>query len=132
MISCLQERINKTSDNSISKTTKFKDMDWKKSYAHEKLTLTIHSLATGAGDVRQRLASAFTIFHTLKKEDFPVELQSDWEWVHNELTKFGPIYNEKGEPIIGSVQNTCNKIKNSTGVKIAEKILEIYIYLDWH
>ena len=107
-------------------------MEWKKSYAHEKLMLAIHSLATGPGDVRERLVHAFTIFHTLRKENFPEELQSDWEWVHEQLTKYGPIYNEKGEPIIGAVQNTCSKIKNSTGVKIAEKILEIYTYLEWH
>lgn len=107
-------------------------MNWRKSYAHLKLMVTIHSLATGPGDIRKRLVDAHLIFHVLRREDFPKELQSDWEWVMKELTRFGPIYNSKGEQSIGTVQNTCNKIKNKTGIKIAKKLLDMYIYLENH
>ena len=49
-----------------------------------------------------------------------------------ELTKFEPIYNSNGEVFRGSVQNTCNRIKNKTGVKIAKKILDMFTYLEYH
>jgi hypothetical protein len=41
------------------------------------------------------------------------------------MTKFGTLTNSEGKQIYGSVENTMKKIKNSTGVKIAEKIFEI-------
>ena len=105
-------------------------MNCKPSYAHEKLAVTIHSLATGPGDIRKRLINAYLIFHTLGKEDFPKELQSDWDWVMKELKKFGPIRRDDGSVFRGSVENTCNKIKNKTGVKIAKKLLDMYLYLE--
>lgn len=107
-------------------------MKLKPSYAHEKLMMTIHSLATGPGDIRKRLSNAFQGFHTLKKEHFPKELQSDWEWVLKELKKIGPIVREDGSVFRGSVEHTCSRIKNKTGVKITEKIYDIYRYLESH
>ena len=104
-------------------------MKWNKSYAHQKLRETIYSLAIGPGDIRKRLAQAYQGFFTLKKEHFPKELQSDWEWVLNELTKFGPLLREDGSVFRGSVEYTCSRIKNKTGVKIAKKILDMYISL---
>ena len=107
-------------------------MSWRKSYAHQKLRETIYSLATGPGDIRKRLVMAHRGFFTLKKENFPKELQSDWEWVLKELKKFGPLLREDGSVFRGSVEHTCSKIKNKTGVKIANKILDMYIYLKQH
>lgn len=105
-------------------------MEWKQSYAHQKLRETIYALAIGPDDVRKRLTHAFQGFHTLKKEHFPEILQSDWEWVLKELKKFGPLIREDGSIFRGSVENTCDRIKKKTGVKIARKILTIYEYLD--
>jgi len=107
-------------------------MKLKPSYAHEKLMTTIHSLATGPGDIRQRLAQAYQGFFTLKKEHFPNELQSDWEYVLKSLKKSGPILREDGSVFIGSVENTCRRMKKKTGVKIAEKILELYFYFEYN
>ena len=105
-------------------------MSTKFSYSRGKLRETIYSLATGPGDVRKRLAETYQGFFILKKEQFPVELQPDWEWVQRELKKFGPIKREDGSVFRGSVENTCRRIKNKTGVKIAKKILEIYLSLE--
>ena len=44
----------------------------------------------------------------------------------NELTKYGPLLNHKGEVRIGSVDNTMRKIRKATGSKIAKKIYELY------
>jgi hypothetical protein len=100
------------------------------SYARQKLRETIYSLATGPGDIRKRLAQSYYGFFNLQKSDFPVELQTDWEWIQKELKKFGPIVREDGSVFRGSVENTCTRIKNSAGVKIAKKILNIYISLE--
>jgi len=43
-----------------------------------------------------------------------------------ELTKFGPLLDYKGEPWRGSVENTMKKVRNRTGVKIAEAIYDLY------
>lgn len=100
------------------------------SYAKGKLRSTIYSLAIGPEDIRKRLAQAYHGFFTLKKEDFPEKLQSDWEWIQKELTKFGPILREDESVFKGSVEHTCSKIKNKTGVKIAQKLLDIYLDLE--
>ena len=105
-------------------------MKWNKSYAHAKLRETIYSLAIGSGDVRKRLAQSYLVFFTLKEEDFPEELQSSWEWVQKELKRFGPIKRDDGSIFRGSVENTCSKIKNKTGVKIAKRLLEMYTFLE--
>lgn len=104
------------------------------SYARGKLREAIFSLATGPGDIRKRLIQAHNAFFIrLKNNQFPVELQSDWEWIQNELTKKEPIRrgNESVISRISRVENTCMSIKNKTGVKIAQKILKIYESLEF-
>ena len=100
-------------------------------YAKGKLRETIFSLAIGPEDVRKRLAQVYHGFFALKKEHFPESLQSDWEWIHKELTKFGPLTREDGSIFRGSVEHTCSKINKKTGVKIAKKILDIYLSLEY-
>lgn len=85
----------------------------------------MYTLATGRGDVRARLLGAFMSFHTLNEDDFPEKYKKDWEWIMKQLTKCGPLLDHKGDVWRGSVENTMNKIKNSTGEKIAEKIFNI-------
>ena len=104
-------------------------IEWRKSYVHGKLREVIYSLAVGPDDIRKRLFYAHQGFAHIKKTQFPEELQADWEWVIKQLTKFGPaIY--FGTLTRGSVEMTCNRIRKQTGVKIAQKILDIYLYLD--
>ena len=105
-------------------------VDWSKSYVHGKLREVVYSLAVGPDDIRKRLVIAHLGFHQLRLEQFPKELQSDWKWVKKELTKFGPLLREDGSVFRGSVENTCNRIKKKTGVRIAQRILDIYLYLE--
>jgi hypothetical protein len=107
-------------------------MNLKFSYAQGKLRETIYCLAIGPGDIRKRLAQAYQGFFSLKKEHYPKELQNDWEWIQKELKKSGPIIRENGTVFRGSVVNTCNRIKNKTGVKIAKKLLDMYLFLEAH
>lgn len=91
----------------------------------EKLYVGVQTLAVGPGDVRSRLLGAFMSFHTLRVEDFPLELQRDWKWVMMKVTRFGPIYDHKGNVRKGSVEHTMERIHNSTGAKIARRIFDL-------
>ena len=96
------------------------------SYTVEKLTAALESLATHPGDARERLGSAFLIFHTLTEKDFPPEYQEKWKWVMDKITKSGPILDYKGDVWRGSVENTMRRIKNKTASKILKVIYELY------
>ena len=99
-------------------------------YAKEKLGQAVRCLSILPGDVRSRLRFAFLEFHILTEDNFPPELKKDWRWIKKQLTRFGPIYNHKGDVAVGSVNNTMGRIKNSTGVKIAKKIYDLNIKLE--
>jgi hypothetical protein len=99
-------------------------------YALEKLSLAVHDLAVGQGDVRRRLKNAYLEFHPVSKDDFPPHLRDDWDWIIKQLTRFGPIRHADGKVIIGAVDNTMSRIKNSTGTKIAEKIVALQSELE--
>jgi len=100
------------------------------SYAHEKLFEALHALALGSGDIRSRLEIAFTSFYVLEKHHFPQKFQEDWEWIMKEMTKFGSVYRADGREWRSPVQHTMKRIRNKTGVKIAEKIFELFWELD--
>jgi hypothetical protein len=95
-------------------------------YAREKLLNAIETLATGGGDVRERLLQAFTNFHTLTADDLPSDFKMDWAWIRKELTKYGPVMiGDTDEVLRGSVENTMRRIKRNTGRKIAQKLFRI-------
>ena len=95
-------------------------------HAIEKLTNVVECLATHPGDVRERLLIAHSLCLGLTTRSFPEHLQSDWEWVMKELTKFGPMTMVDGTNYYGAVENTMKKIRKSTGVKIAKKLYQMY------
>lgn len=99
-------------------------------YAHEKLLGALESLATGPGDVRERLLAAYETFHPLTRSHFPPHLRKDFGWVLNQLRKREPIYDYKGRLTRGSVEETLRHIKNATGAKIATRIYRLYHALD--
>jgi hypothetical protein len=100
-------------------------------YANGKLRETIYSLAVDPDDIRKRLARAYRAFlFNLKTEHFPEKLKSDWEWIQKELKKFGPDERVDGSIFRGPVENTCSRIKNKTGVKIAQRLMDMYINLE--
>jgi len=101
-------------------------------YAREKLFSAIETLATLSGDVRSRLFAAYSAFHPLREDDFPDELKEDWRWIERSLTKFGPIYNYKGEVVVGSVEKTLKRIRNRTGEKIARRLFHLFYELHFN
>ena len=95
-------------------------------YVIEKLTDAMDALTTGRGDVRSRLKNAFILMHTLRESDFPDNLREDWIWIHNEITKRGPLLGPNDEIWLGSVENTMRSIRNKTGQRIAQRISKLY------
>jgi hypothetical protein len=99
-------------------------------YAHQLLSRTVDILAIAPGDVRSRLLEAHAVFHPLTPKHFPEPLRSDYEWVMKQLTKREPLLNHKGEVWKGSVQVSLEHMRNSTGVKIAEKLLQLHYAIE--
>ena len=98
----------------------------------EKLNDAIYCLVTGPYDVRQRLLSAFEYIRLIEKKHLPDYLVKDFQWVLNQLNKFGPTIGKDGKVTCDSVTVTLGRIKNKTGSKIAERILNIYKELYGH
>jgi hypothetical protein len=99
-------------------------------YAHEKLLVALESLATGPGDVRERLLAAYETFHPLTPSHFPPHLRKDFDWVLKQLRQRDPVYDYKGRIIRGSVEETLRHIKNATGAKIATRVYRLYHALE--
>jgi len=95
-------------------------------YIREKLNHAIECLATGKGNIKQRLEDAYYIYHPLLTDDFPKALQKDYEWVIKEMTKFGPKLKDDGTVFKGAVPHTMQRIRNNTGEKIAKRIYFLY------
>jgi hypothetical protein len=95
-------------------------------YLCRSLRDAISILATEQGDVRSRLLEAYSsVLHKLKDDDFPEKHVQDWVWINEQMSKSGPLLDNQGKQICGSIENTMKQIKNSTGAKIAEKIFDI-------
>lgn len=108
-------------------------------YTKEKLYMIVETLSTWKWDIRDRLIDVETIFWRLNKEDFPKEMQNDFEWVAKECEKFWPEYSfsvinkewkEEKDIILSPRKNTIKRIKNKTWEKIAKKIRNWYIKIE--
>lgn len=95
-------------------------------YVKNRVADAIYELCTGPGDVRRRLLSAHGEISALLDNQFPNELLGLWHEIHAMLTKHGPAFDFEGDIWKGSVANTLDKIRNSTGVKIAEKLYQLH------
>ena len=96
-----------------------------KNYIIEKLTNAMESLTLGPGDIRSRLITAHQCMFTLREDDFPSYLPAEWSWIKRQLTKYGPVVGPNGQ-FRDSVENTMRKVRNQTGVRIAERISKLY------
>lgn len=87
----------------------------------ERLFLSVCQLATGKGDIRERLASISATLLPLRNEDFPAELQVEYERITKRLTKYPARHNYES-----AVDASCKRMKNRTGQIIAESIVALY------
>lgn len=96
------------------------------SYAIEKITNTLECLTTHPGNVRERIAAAFLLFHTVTVKHLPEKCGEDWRWVMSEIHKYEPGLDYKGDVTAGSVEYTMKQIRKVTAVRIAKKICKVY------
>ena len=93
-------------------------------YALQKLELAILDLETGQGDIRSRLKSAYKEhLHVINENDFPDSLKPEWKAIKKALTKKGPLKDDNGEVVQGSIDRTLHRMWNKTASKIANNIL---------
>lgn len=98
--------------------------DFERSKAHsvnERLSSAVRSLATGKGDVRKRLEVAILEIIPLRTEDFPERLQSDFDWIIEQSTKFQAQHEE------GNLKATMKRVRNSTGEQIAVRLYGLHL-----
>lgn len=90
-------------------------------YAAEKFARAVDALATGPGDVRERLVSAF-INHLIlvTPEHLPSNCRRQYRRFARRITKNPAEY-----PMEGDVHATCRKMRRATGVKLAQIIVDI-------
>lgn len=98
-------------------------------YFREKLSYIIHNLVIGEGNIKERLLSSKRYFYLLKStKGLPDYLKDDWQFVIDNLTKYGPVMVEDTvmqDPIL----HTLRRIRKKTASKIAERIYKVYSFL---
>ena len=99
-------------------------------YAHRLLIMTVDTLATAPGDVRSRLWEAYQAFNPLTPEHFPEPLRKDFEWVMKQLTRYESYADNEEVIQKGLVQVSLKHMRNSTGVKIAQRLLKLHYAID--
>ncbi len=87
----------------------------------ERMYFAVEALCVGQGDVRARLVDVGMQLSPLMTSEFPEELQPDFDWVMNQLTRYPARHRNEG-----SLGGTMARIKRKTGVKIAERILRMF------
>lgn len=99
-------------------------------YAQEKLGTAIYDLATSTGNIRHRLWQAYLRFHTLSEDYFPEELKATWNELSAMLEAKDAIRDDKGEVIVGSVENTLQSLSDDECSDIAKRIYNLYSELN--
>ncbi len=89
----------------------------------QRVYLAVRALATGRGDVRNRLRIAGATLSPLRIDEFPEDIRSDFAWVMKQLTQYDAVGNE------GRIEVTLRRIQNSTGEKIAVRMFDIFSQL---
>ena len=93
-------------------------------YALGKLSNAVYVLATGPGNVRSRLGDAYEYISSVASSDLPEDLQQDLQWIKASVSKYEP---NDAEIRMGlrRLDATLGRIKNKTGVRIAQRIVEL-------
>lgn len=94
-------------------------------YAAEKFSMAVYRLAIGPGDVRSRLREAFDEFHPVQSSLLPEDIKKEYDWIFEQLTK-----RERRFERDSRLDATLYRMWNSTGVKIAERIVKLKRSID--
>ena len=87
----------------------------------ERMYLAVCALCIGPGDVRSRLIDVGIHLTPLMPSEFPSHLRADFMWITKHLTRFPARHQHEG-----AMEASMAKIQNSTGVKIAQRVLALF------
>lgn len=117
-------------------------MAYRYGYALEKFNRALYTMATGGGDVRQRLLVVFEgDLLMIQSHHLPPEVRSDYEWVRKQLSRYKEkyagqrayFYTPDGRfdhVLPTSTEATLSRIRRATGVKIAQRLFSIWSFLE--
>lgn len=89
-------------------------------YAAEKFARAVDALATGPGDVRERLISAYKYLFPVTPEHLPNYCRNEYRRFIRRITKYPAEY-----PMEGDVHASCRRMRRATGAKLAQIIVDI-------
>ncbi|MFZ6028689.1 MAG: hypothetical protein ACOYYS_13305 [Chloroflexota bacterium] len=92
-------------------------------YACENFGVAVHCLATGPGEIKTRLLSAFLSISCLTSRDIPEEMQPQFNRLRSLLTDVGP------QNDIGKVSGRLRYMRKDKATQIAELFLSIHMQL---
>lgn len=88
------------------------------SYAQEKFSNAVFLLATGKGNIKDRLFYAFLEFRPVMEDDLPVELREEYSQIKHCFTNIKSVGNE------GNLIATLKKMKPGRAAEIAKQIYD--------
>lgn len=86
-----------------------------------KLAQAVAVLATGMGNVRERVWAATEYLNALHPEMVPPSCREDLEWIQKALTKYPADASYKS-----AMEATYHRTRNVTAAKIAQRIWRMY------
>src|SRR5690606_41936515 len=87
-----------------------------------KYSAALYALAVGEGDVRQRLRGAYRQLRMLREDEVPESHRKEWARILSLLVKRGPVRGPSGEVYKDALNHTIDRMRNTSGRKIAEQI----------
>ena len=96
----------------------------------EKMNDVLRCLAVREGDVRERLVGAYRYLRMLRLAEVPVSHREEFMSILDACTRYGPELGPEGEVWVPSVKHTMQKIRNSTGRRLAEQLYQLARDLD--
>lgn len=95
-------------------------------FAYAKISEVVDMLATHPGDIRKRLAACYFTLSDAFAVPLPHHIRAEMDWVRAQLNRFPSRFGE------GTLKATLRRIRNSSGVKIASRILLLRSLLEAH
>ncbi len=105
-------------------------MEYTTDYLLESFPRAARHLATGEGDARKRVWTAYLAIHHFSPERLPDYLRDDFRWVLDQLTKRDPqrstvirhgMLSEEGK-----IEANLRTMTNKTAARIADRIYTMY------
>ena len=100
-------------------------------YALQKLRLAIDILATGEGETKERMRSAYpSELHLIQDDDVPERLKNRWIGIRKAILGKGPRRNTSGEVYVSAIDNTLKRRWRRTVAKAASDMIDLECRLE--